>query len=181
VRIVAGSAKGTRLGRVPAGTRPLSDRAREGLFSSLGERVERARVLDLFAGTGAMGIEALSRGAQTALFLDSSPQAVRAIAQNLQRTGLAERATVRRQDVLRALRQGVGSFDLVMLDPPYRVPGPYLDAVLAEIAGQGAVAAAGMVVLTRSDRSYMPVIPVHWRPERRLSYGDSAVHLFQTP
>jgi 16S rRNA G966 N2-methylase RsmD len=68
-----------------------------------------------------------------------------------------------------------------MLDPPYRVPGPYLDAVLAEIAGQGSVAAAGIVVLTRSDRSYMPVIPVHWRPERRLSYGDSAVHLFQTP
>jgi 16S rRNA (guanine966-N2)-methyltransferase len=165
---------------VPAGTRPVSDRAREGLFSSLGGQVEGARVLDLFAGTGAMGLEALSRGAASALFLDSAPQAVRVIRQNLQRTKLVEYASVRRQDALRALRQGIGSFDLVILDPPYRVPGAYLDAVLAEIAGQGAVAAGAIVVLTRSAGSYMPVIPVNWRLERRLSYGDSAVFLFQT-
>jgi len=158
----------------------VSDRAREGLFSSLGARVEGARVLDLFAGTGAMGIEALSRGAGSALFLDSAPQAVSAIEQNLQRTKLGEHASVRRQDVLRALRQGIGSFDLVILDPPYRVPDAYLDAVLAEIAGQGAVTAGAIVAMTRSERSYMPVIPVNWRFERRLSYGDSAVLLFQT-
>jgi 16S rRNA (guanine966-N2)-methyltransferase len=181
VRIVAGSAKGARLAPVPAGTRPVSDRAREGLFSSLGGRVDAARVLDLFAGTGAMGIEALSRGAASALFVDSSPQAVGAITQNLQRTKLAERATVRRQDVLRALRRGLGWFDLIIVDPPYRVPRAYLDAVVAEIAGQGAAAAGATVVLTRSERSYMPVIPVNWRSERRLSYGDSAVYLFQTP
>ena len=181
MRIVAGSAKGTRLAPVPAGTRPVSDRAREGLFSSLGGRVEEARVLDLFAGTGAMGIEALSRGAASALFVDSAPQAVAAIEQNLQRTKLAERATVRRQDVLRALRQGIGSFDLVVLDPPYRVPDAYLDAVLTEIAGQGAADPGASVVLTRSDRSYTPVIPLNWLVERRLSYGDSAVLIFQTP
>lgn len=143
--------------------------------------MEGARVLDLFAGTGAMGIEALSRGAASALFLDSAAQAVRVVRQNLQRTKLAERASVRRQDVLRALRQGIGSFDLVILDPPYRVQGAYLDAVLAEIAGQGAAAAGAIVVVTRSERSYMPVIPVNWQLERRLSYGDSAVLLFQTP
>ncbi len=181
MRIVAGSARGTRLAPVPAGTRPVSDRAREGLFSSLGARVERARVLDLFAGTGAMGIEALSRGAASALFLDSSPQAMSVIKQNLERTKLAEHALVRRQDVLRALRQGIGSFDLVILDPPYRVSAAYLDAVLAEIAGQGAAATGGIVALTRSEGSYMPVIPVNWALERRLSYGDSAVLLFQTP
>jgi 16S rRNA (guanine966-N2)-methyltransferase len=181
LRIVAGSAKGTRLAAVPAGTRPVSDRAREGLFSSLGGRVEEARVLDLFAGTGAMGIEALSRGAANALFVDSAPQAVAAIEQNLQRTKLAERATVRRQDVLRALRQQIGSFDLVLVDPPYRVPDAYLDAVLTEIAGQGAAAPGAAVVLTRSDRSYTPVIPLNWPVERRLSYGDSAVLIFQTP
>jgi 16S rRNA (guanine966-N2)-methyltransferase len=181
VRIVAGSAKGTRLAPVPAGTRPVSDRAREGLFSSLGPLVEEARVLDLFAGTGAMGIEALSRGADSALFVDSAPQSVNVIRQNLQRTKLAERATVRRQDVLRALRQGLGSFDLILLDPPYRVPGAYRDAVLDEIAGQGAAAPGAVVVLTLSERSSMPVIPVNWLPERRLSYGDSAVILFKTP
>jgi 16S rRNA (guanine966-N2)-methyltransferase len=181
VRIVAGSAKGIRLAAVPAGTRPVSDRAREGLFSSLGARVEGARVLDLFAGTGAMGIEALSRGAASALFLESAPRAVSAIRQNLQRTKLTEHASIRRQDVLRALRLGVDSFDLIILDPPYRLPGAYLEAVLAEIAGQGAATAGAMVVLTRSARSYMPVIPVNWSLERRLSYGDSAVLLFQTP
>jgi 16S rRNA (guanine966-N2)-methyltransferase len=181
LRIVAGSAKGTRLAPVPAGTRPVSDRAREGLFSSLGGRVEGARVLDLFAGTGAMGIEALSRGAGSAMFVDSAPQAVAAISQNLQRTKLAERATVRRQDALRALRQGIGSFDLVVLDPPYRLPDAYLDASLVEIAGQGAAAAGAVVVLTRSDRSYTPVIPLNWLLERRLSYGDSALLIYQTP
>jgi 16S rRNA (guanine966-N2)-methyltransferase len=181
VRIVAGSAKGTRLAPVPAGTRPVSDRAREGLFASLGHRVEGARVLDLFAGTGAMGIEALSRGARSALFVDSAPRSVNAIRQNLQRTKLGEQGTVRRQDVLRALRQGIGSFDLVILDPPYRTPRAYLDAVLDEIAGQGVAGAGAVVVLTRSERSYTPVIPVNWQLERRLSYGDSAVLVFQTP
>jgi 16S rRNA (guanine966-N2)-methyltransferase len=181
VRIVAGSAKGTRLAAVPAGTRPVSDRAREGLFSSLGDLIEGARVLDLFAGTGAMGIEALSRGASSALFVDSASQAARAIAQNLQRTKLTQRGTIRRQDVLGALRSGVGSFDLVLLDPPYRTPADYLDRVLAEIAGQGIAAAGATVVLTRSGRSYTAVIPVHWLLARKLSYGDSAVLLFQTP
>jgi 16S rRNA (guanine966-N2)-methyltransferase len=159
----------------------MTDRAREGLFSSLGSQVEGARVLDLFAGTGAMGIEALSRGAASALLVDSAPQAARAIGQNLQRTKLTSRGTVRRQDVLGALRSGIGSFDLVILDPPYRTPAAYLDQVLAEIAGQGAAAAGATIVLTRSSRSYTPVIPVNWQVARRLSYGDSAVLLFQTP
>jgi 16S rRNA (guanine966-N2)-methyltransferase len=181
VRIVAGSAKGTRLAAVPSGTRPVSDRAREGLFSSLGDRVEGARVLDLFAGTGALGIEALSRGAASTFFVDSAPQAARAIAQNLQRTKMTQRGNVRRQDVLGALRAGIGSFDLVILDPPYRTPAAYLDRVLAEIAGQGVAAPGATVVLTRSGRSYTPVIPVHWLLARKLSYGDSAVLLFQTP
>src|SRR5437870_4701497 len=86
VRVVAGSAKGVRLAPVPAGTRPMSDRAREGLFSSLGGFVEGAHVLDLFAGTGAIGIEALSRGASGAVFVDSGPAAVKAITENLRRT-----------------------------------------------------------------------------------------------
>ena len=96
MRVIAGSAKGTRLAPVPAGTRPVSDRAREGVFSSLGRSVERARVLDLFAGTGAMGIEALSRGAAEATFVDSSARAITTIHDNLGRTRLAGRASVRR-------------------------------------------------------------------------------------
>jgi 16S rRNA (guanine966-N2)-methyltransferase len=181
VRVVAGSAKGTRLAPVPAGTRPVSDRAREGLFSSLGEFVTGARVLDLFAGTGAMGMEALSRGAAGALFVDSSPAAVRVIAENLRRTKLASKGTTRRSDVLRALRQNLGQFDLVILDPPYREATDQLDAVLAELAGQGVVAGGGRVVLTRERESYTPVIPLHWLELKRLSYGDSVVLVLQTP
>jgi 16S rRNA (guanine966-N2)-methyltransferase len=166
---------------VPAGTRPVSDRAREGLFSSLGAFVEGARVLDLFAGTGAMAIEALSRGASLAVLVDSGPGAAKVLAENLRRTKLASRGTVKRMDVLRAIRQGPGQFDLVLLDPPYWIPQAELDAVFAELARQGVVAAGGRVVLTREKESYIPVIPLHWLPVKRLTYGDSLVIVFQTP
>ena len=180
MRVVGGVAKGTRLAPVPAGTRPVSDRAREGLFSSLGEFVTGAHVLDLFAGTGALGIEALSRGAAEALFVDSSPAAARVIAENLRRTRLTSHGTVRRMDVLKALRRRLGRFELVLLDPPYRLPPGELDEVLAELAGQGVVVGGGRVVLTREKRSYTPVIPLHWLELKRLSYGDSVVLVFQT-
>jgi 16S rRNA G966 N2-methylase RsmD len=113
--------------------------------------------------------------------VDSSPGAVRAINENLRRTHLADRATVRCQDALRALRAGVEAFDLVLLDPPYRTPGADLDALMAEIAAQGAVSAAATVVLTRPKGGYTPVIPIHWRPVRQLSYGDMLVCVFHTP
>ena len=99
MRVIAGSAKGMRLGPVPPGVRPVSDRAREGLFSSLALEVPEARVLDLFSGTGAMGIEALSRGAEHAVFVDRAYEASAAVHDNLDRTKLADRATVVTQDV----------------------------------------------------------------------------------
>jgi 16S rRNA (guanine966-N2)-methyltransferase len=180
VRVIAGEAKGTRLGPVPGGTRPVSDRAREGVFSSLGAGVRGARVLDLFAGTGAMGIEALSRGAAEAVFVDSSPAAVRTIRANLERTGFGSRASVRRARAAAALRRG-GAFDLVLLDPPYALPGPEVDALLDEIAGQGVGRPGALVVLTRPSKGYMPVIPLNLSLERRLSYGDTAVLMFRVP
>jgi len=151
------------------------------LFSSLGGTVESARVLDLFAGSGAIGIEALSRGAQSASFVDSAPGAVKTINENLRRTKLVRRGKVRRGDALRALREQPGPFDLVVLDPPYRLEQPYLEGLLAEIAGHGVVDPGGRVVLSRSTRTYMPVIPVNWRIERQLSYGDSIVFIFRIP
>jgi 16S rRNA (guanine966-N2)-methyltransferase len=175
MRIVAGTAKGIRLAPVPGGTRPLSDRAREGLFSSLGEEVVRARMLDLFAGTGAVGIEALSRGAAHATFVDASAAATRSIRENLERTGMGDRATVLRRDARRAAAAGMGPFDLAFLDPPYDARAPVLDGVLAAIDDNGLVEAGGLVVLTRSTRAYTPVIPVHWRADRQLSYGDAVI------
>jgi 16S rRNA (guanine966-N2)-methyltransferase len=176
---VAGSARGVRLGPVPGGTRPLSDRAREGLFSSLGDAVPGAAVLDLFAGTGAVGIEALSRGADRAVFVDSSLAAVRAVRDNLERAKLAERAEVLRAKASRALRSDLGTFDLVVLDPPYAVGEPELESLLADLAGRAAVAAGGLVVLTREIKSSIPVIPVDWRSDRRLSYGDAVVLVYR--
>ena len=179
MRIVTGSAKGARLAPVPDGVRPLSDRAREGLFSSLGpDVVAEAIVLDLFAGTGAVGIEALSRGATRATFVERSAQAGATIHRNLDITGLAADAVVQTLDVAwfleRAERPGA-PFDLVFFDPPYDMSGsevqPLLEALISGwVADQG-----GTIVLTRGERSSMPVIPVHWAVARELRYGDSLV------
>jgi 16S rRNA (guanine966-N2)-methyltransferase len=181
VRVIAGSAKGTRLAPVPAGTRPVSDRAREGLFSSLGGRVEGSRVLDLFAGTGALGLEALSRGAEGALFVDSGPAATRTIRTNLAHARLEGRGRVRRQDVRRTLRSKPGQFDLILVDPPYEIPPEELDEAIRLLADEGVAAPGARVVLTRSVRSYTPVIPLDWLLERRLSYGDTVVLVFAVP
>ena len=183
MRVIAGSAKGTRLVRVPAGVRPVSDRAREGLFSSLGELVVDARVLDLYAGTGALGIEALSRGAETAVFVDKSPTAVASVRENLARTGLDDRAVVERSDVRRFLERPPlepAGFDLVFLDPPYEGGPAELDPVLAVLGVKPLLREGFTVVLSRGSRSSNLVIPLHWVVARRLSYGDSVVTLFRS-
>jgi 16S rRNA (guanine966-N2)-methyltransferase len=172
VRVIAGSAKGTRLARVPAGTRPLSDRAREGLFSSLSSQVDGARFADLYAGTGAVGIEALSRGAASCLFVDRSAAAVRTIRANLAKTGL--RGEVRRSDVLRALAGAAGPFDLAVLDPPYAFSRTALRAVLGRLAG---LARGGTIALTRPKADSTDVIPIHWRSVKVLTYGDARIHI----
>jgi 16S rRNA (guanine966-N2)-methyltransferase len=174
VRVIAGAAGGTRLARVPGGTRPLSDRAREGLFASLGQRVEGARCVDLFAGTGAVGIEALSRGAAACDFVDSSARAARAIRENLSRTSLKDGGTVIRADVARFLgRAGVGPWDLAFLDPPYAYPKGRLRAVIGSL--QPHLATGATTALTRPARDATDVIPVHFEVTKRLSYGDALI------
>jgi 16S rRNA (guanine966-N2)-methyltransferase len=183
MRVIAGSAKGSRLVRVPAGVRPVSDRAREGLFSSLGDLVDGANVLDLYAGTGALGIEALSRGAGEAVFVERSPAAVSAVRENLARTSLDDRASVERSDVRRFLErrppERVG-FDLVFMDPPYEAGGAELDPVLSLLDEKPLLRKGFTVVLSRGSRSSNSVIPLHWSVARRLSYGDSVVTLFRS-
>ena len=183
MRVIAGTAKGTRLGQVPAGVRPVSDRVREGLFSSIGPRIEGARVLDLYCGTGAVGIEGLSRGAAHATFVDNAPPAIAAVSDNLRRTRLDDRGDVVRSDVLRYLRRAWEDhpgFDLVFLDPPYEAGPSDLDPVLA-LLGLSALLREGFtVILSRGSRSSNDVIPLHWDAARRLSYGDSVVTLFRS-
>jgi 16S rRNA (guanine966-N2)-methyltransferase len=183
MRIVAGSAKGVRLGPVPEGVRPLSDRAREGLFSSLGPSVADSRVLDLFAGTGATGIEALSRGATDAVFVDRSSGAVAAVIGNLARGRVADRATAVRADALVFLRsddRARGPFDLVLCDPPYATEASYVADILQELASGHLRDDTWTVMLSRGTKSSTPVIPLHWRAARELRYGDSLLTLFRS-
>jgi 16S rRNA (guanine966-N2)-methyltransferase len=138
VRVVAGSAKGRRL-VAPAGreTRPTSDRVREAVFNSLHSLgvVDGARALDLFAGSGALGVEALSRGAQHCTFVEQARPALEAIRANLAATGLADRATVVASDVLSWLARTRPEVDLAMADPPYAFDGwsALLDAIVADV------------------------------------------------
>jgi 16S rRNA (guanine966-N2)-methyltransferase len=181
VRVIAGTAKGVRLAPVPSGVRPVSDRAREGLFSSLGTDVPGARVLDLFAGTGALGIEALSRGAEHATFVERDRGALRGLRENLERTRLRGRAEVVASEVLRMITGNSESgraFDVVLADPPYDAPTGDVEAVLQGLA-RGRLEHGGSVVLSRRSKSSTPVIPVDWRLAKRLEYGDTALLIFR--
>jgi 16S rRNA (guanine966-N2)-methyltransferase len=182
MRVIAGSAKGARLARVPEGVRPVSDRVREGVFSSLADRLVDARVLDLYAGTGALGIEALSRGADEAVLVDRSPRSLAAVRENLARTGLEDRARVVRSEVRRFLDRDRAeqAFDLVFLDPPYELGGAELDGVLSVLASRKLLAQGSTVVLTRDSKDPTVVIPVQLVVARQLAYGDSVVTLFRS-
>jgi 16S rRNA (guanine966-N2)-methyltransferase len=121
-RVIAGSARGIRLLAPGGGTRPLADRVKQTLFAILEPDLPEAVVLDLFAGSGAGGIEALSRGAAAAVFVEKDEGATRVIAENLKRTGLKEGGTIRRADVVRYLHGSAledGPFGVVLIDPPY--------------------------------------------------------------
>lgn len=179
MRVIAGTAKGVRLGTVPPGTRPVSDRAREGLFSSLGDRVIGAVVLDLFAGTGALGIEALSRGAAEATFVDHSRSSAKAIQENLGRAVLTGRGRAIVSDVGSYLRKpNLAPVDIVFADPPYEVEGAQIEPLLRDLA-TGRVAEGFTVVLTRGKGSSPPAVPLHWAVARQLHYGDSLVFLYR--
>jgi 16S rRNA (guanine966-N2)-methyltransferase len=178
MRVIAGSAKGVRLAAVPRGVRPVSDMAREGLFSSIAPDVPGSIVLDLYAGTGALGIEALSRGADEAMFVERSAVAAAVVRDNLERAHLAERGKVLRRESLAFVTNddsSTGPFDLVLLDPPYDAGPPELDRVLQALQDRWLSGSGSTVVLTRGTRSSMPVIPVNWLVSRRLEYGDSLV------
>jgi len=168
MRVVAGAFKGRRL-QAPRGTRtrPTADKVREALFSILGD-VTGLRVLDLYAGSGALGIEALSRGASHATFVERDPRAIAALRRNLESVG-AE-AEVRRQDVLRFLASADPGFDLVLLDPPYDSAvrlGEPLSERLPAVLTQGAR------IVTESDKRAPLRLSLPLDTER--VYGDTRI------
>jgi 16S rRNA (guanine966-N2)-methyltransferase len=172
VRVVAGSFKGRRL-VAPRGTRtrPTADRVREALFSMLGD-VEGARVLDLYAGSGALGIEALSRGAESAVFVERDAQALAAIERNLAAVGAEAR--VLRQPAERFLATAKGPFDLVFCDPPYDFASR-LAGTLAERLP--AVTPPGARIVTESDKRNPLELPFPLVTER--TYGDTRIAIHE--
>jgi 16S rRNA (guanine(966)-N(2))-methyltransferase RsmD len=173
VRIIAGRVKGRKL-LAPTGldVRPTSDRLRETLFNVLGPTVDGARVLDAFAGTGALGLEAWSRGAGAVVFVERAPRALQALAKNIDACGAAEACAIIRGDFL-AVRVAP-PFDLVLLEPPYDIED--LPAVMDRAAGL--VAPAGRIVLEHSRRRASPERAGGVLRYRVLIAGDSALSLY---
>ena len=174
MRIIAGTHKGTRI-FAPKGheTRPTSDRAREAAFNLIGP-VDGARVLDLYAGSGAMGLEALSRGAASATFVEGDRDAVRTIERNLDKLRLTG-ARVVHGDAIRFLGTDSGTYDLVLCDPPYERWG-HVRPLLARYLPPR-LAPNGLVVLETSAREPEPELPLELRTSRR--YGSARITLFE--
>ena len=171
MRIIAGTRKGHTI-QAPPGrdTRPTSDRVRENVFNILGP-IDDAVVLDLYAGSGAMGLEALSRGAAQAVFVERDPDALRAIEKNLDKLRL--RATVLRQDAVAVLAGENRKYDLVFVDPPYDMY-PDLEPQLARYLPP--VLSDNAVVVVETDARVEPSLPLEQRTSR--TYGSARVTVY---
>ncbi len=182
-RIIAGRARGRRLSVPPAGTRPTSDRVREAMFSALdserarlGEPWSELRVLDLYAGSGALGLEALSRGAASVLLVERSRAAASVLRANVRAVGLPG-ADVLVADVRRlATSSATGAAaTLVLVDPPYDLTAAELSSTLAQVLAHGWIAPGADVVVERSARDAECPLPDTWTLVRRRDYGETAL------
>jgi 16S rRNA (guanine966-N2)-methyltransferase len=171
MRIIAGAFRGRRL-TAPKGdiARPTTDRVKEAMFGALQFHIAGARVLDAFAGSGALGIEALSRGAAHVDFVEKEPACLKALEENLSAVG-AENAHIHRGDVLQLL-PSLGPYDLMLLDPPYD-KGLY-EPVLAA-AHENGVLSGGAIVVVECRKSFDLSAPIGYNLTKRKDYGDIAV------
>lgn len=181
MRVIAGSAGGIRLDVPKTDVRPTMDRVKAAIFSSLGGDIIGARVLDLFAGTGALGIEALSRGAASALFVDQDSAAIAVIERNLARTKLEGR--VRKQDVFAFLRsaQTREPFRIVLADPPYektKSGGEFTRLLLQDAQLADLLEPSGIFVLEKRPSEQMPPMAL-WNVTRARAYGSTEVLFLQ--
>ena len=176
MRVIAGTLRGRRL-KTPewVGLRPTSDRLRETLFNILAPRVDRAHVLDGYAGTGAVGIEALSRGAAHVTFVEQERRAVQLIEGNLATLGLTNRYAIIRAGFADAVRQLAGPFQIIFLDPPYGAPqlAAALEAAAPLVTGDT------LLVVEHATRDRAPETTGTLRLTRGLEQGDSALAFYQ--
>ena len=178
MRIIAGAFRGRRL-HAPKGDRirPTADKVREAVFNMIAGEVQGAKVLDLFAGTGAMGLEALSRGAHFCFFVDNGSEAVSIIRENVQMCASQDRSRIIQAPAASAIRR-LGSenelFDLIFMDPPYAKG--YIDKTL-EIVGEVARNDA-LVIAERHIKDKPPQVPAIWRKDRDRRYGDALISIY---
>ncbi len=182
MRIIAGTSGGIPIKVPRETTRPTTDRVREAIFSSLGDRVVEAQVLDLFAGSGALGLESISRGAQSAIFIEESRHACKVIEENLEKTRLAAAATVRCMRVERYLTSSAGrhSYDLVFADPPYardETRTEVLNTFLTSGSMQKVLSDDGILILESYSRVALPVLD-GLRAYQEKVYGDTRISFF---
>jgi 16S rRNA (guanine966-N2)-methyltransferase len=177
MRVIAGKAKGRRLKSPGLGTRPMTDRMKESVFSSLGE-LKGLVVLDLYAGSGSLGLEALSRGAKKARFVESARDAIVKLEENIETTGLGSKAEVTWADVASTLQLGTGDrVDLVFLDPPYSMPLGGVRTDLEALVMNGFLSDEGRIVVHRpaKEAQLKPLgLALHWERE----YGQSRILVF---
>ena len=178
MRVITGSARGKRLKELPGlDTRPTTDRAKEGLFSAIQFDIEGRRVLDLFAGTGQLGIEALSRGAAFCDFVDAAPAAMRVARENVRACGLAERAAFHQKDYAAFLAGAGGKYGLVFLDPPYASGA--LERALGQIAEIDIVTGNGIIVCESPAERLLPELPAPYEKGRDYRYGKIKLTLYR--
>lgn len=174
MRIITGSARGTNL-LTPEGldTRPTPSKVKEALFSSIQFDIEGRSVLDLFAGSGGLGLEALSRGAARATFVDSSAEAISVITKNAQKTHLYEKSNIIRSDYLSYLKSSTGGFGLIFLDPPYA--SSFLPGAL-ELIAERRLALVNSIVVCETEKD-IDEVPDYFTVIKRLSYGRIKITL----
>lgn len=181
MRVIAGKAGGRTLKAVPGQrTRPTTDKVKEALFSMIGPFFDGGVALDLFAGTGGLGIEAISRGMERAVFVDKERASIEVIQANLRQTGLTEYAEVYRNDArlaLKALKRRQASFDLVFLDPPYKMKG--LDELIGYCLEHEMLRPAAYVVMEHDADDHYPQSIGALEQIRRAHYGDTAITLYK--
>jgi 16S rRNA (guanine966-N2)-methyltransferase len=182
-RVIAGLARGRRLEVPSSGVRPTGDRAREGLFNSLGSLLDLdgAAVLDLYAGSGALGLEALSRGAAEVVFVESSPKVLPVLQANLAAVGLPGGRVLRGSVPTVVGGRAPRAFDLVLADPPYDTPGTEVVGVLRALAGHGWLAPDAVVVVERSRREAPWEWPTPLVGLRERRYGEALLRYGRSP
>ena len=178
MRVITGSARGRRLGELKGQeTRPTTDKVKEGIFNAIQFNVEGARVLDLFAGTGQLGIEALSRGAAHCTFVDRRSDAVKLVRENLELCGLSDRAQVLAGDAMAYLAARSGRFDLIFLDPPYAAD--LLERAIETIARFDILNEHGIIVAESPADKLLPEPEAPYRRGREYRYGQIKVTIYR--